>query len=153
MNEKGYVFSLSVVGGLITAYFDKYGIIFIFVGIAIVFDIVTGMVRSAANGIPITSKKARVGFWKKVTLLLALFLGIFMDAFLPQLVLTIGARIPFSLPFGMIIGCYIVLNELISICENIYGVNALSMPKWVVKLLKGYKKNIDDLTKEDKTNE
>ena len=150
MNEKGAVLSLSVIGGLISTYLHTYGIIFIFVAIAIVFDVVTGLVASAYSGVPITSEKARKGFWKKVGFLLAVFLGIFMDAFVPQLVLMLGIALPFNLPFGCIVSVYVILNESISIAENILRVNGDSMPKWIVKLLKGYKKNIEDLDKEKK---
>lgn len=149
MREKEYVLSFSVISGLISTYFERYGVIFIFVAVAICFDVVTGLVASAATGVPITSERARKGFWKKVCFLLAVFLGIFMDAFIPELVLMIGIKLPFNLPFGCIVSIYVILTELISIAENIYKVNKQSMPKWIIKLLQGYKKNIDDLGKED----
>lgn len=145
MENKIMMLTASVITGLISSYFEAYGIIFGFVCVAIIFDVVTGLVNSAANGIPITSGKARKGFWRKIVLLLALFLGIFMDAFLPQLLLVVEIRLSHNLPFGLIIGCYIILNELISIAENILSTNAIAMPKWVVKFLKGAKKEIDDL--------
>lgn len=148
MNEKGYVLSMSIVGGLISTYFQQYGIIFIFVAIAICFDVITGLVASAYNGIPITSDRARRGFWKKVCFLLAVFLGIFMDAFIPQLVLMVGIKLPFNLPFGCIISIYVILTEAISIAENIFKVNQESMPKWIIGLLKGYKNKIEEM--EDK---
>ena len=150
MNEKGAVLSFSVIGGLISTYFQQYGIIFIFVAVAICFDVVTGLVASAYCGVPITSEKARKGFWKKVCFLLAVFLGIFMDAFIPQLVLMLGINLPFNLPFGCIVSIYVILTEAISISENILKVNEDSMPKWITKLLKGYKNKIEDLDKEEK---
>lgn len=150
MGEKRRIISLSVIGGAISTYFQTYGVIFIFVAVAICFDVITGLVASAYNGIPITSEKARKGFWKKVCFLLAVFLGIFMDAFIPQLVLMLGVTLPFNLPFGCIVSIYVILNETISVAENILKVNGESMPKWIVKYLKGYKKDIENLDKEDK---
>lgn len=149
MSDKGFILSLSVIGGAISTYFQTYGIIFIFVAIAICFDVITGLVASAYNGVPITSDKARKGFWKKVCFLLAVFLGIFMDAFIPQLVLMLGIVLPFNLPFGCIVSIYVILTETISIAENILKVNKDSMPKWIVKLLKGYKKELEDINKND----
>lgn len=151
MREKEALLSFSVISGLISTYFERYGIIFIFVALAICFDVITGLVASAANGVPITSDRARRGFWKKICFLLAVFLGIFMDAFIPQLVLMIGIELPFNLPFGCIVSIYVILNELISIAENIYKVNRDSMPKWIIKLLQGYKKNIENLDNEEVT--
>lgn len=149
MREREFLISFSVISGLITSYFEKYGLIFVFVAVAICFDVITGLVASAATGVPITSERARKGFWKKVSFLLAVFLGIFMDAFIPELVNMIGIKLSFNLPFGCIVSIYVILNELISIAENIYKVNKQSLPKWIIKLLQGYKKNIDELGKED----
>ena len=150
MENRVIMLTASVITGLISSYFEAYGIIFLFVCLAIIFDVITGLVSSAANGIPITSGKARKGFWRKIVLLLALFLGIFMDAFLPQLLLIVDIQLKHNLPFGLIIGCYIIINELISIAENILKTNSIAMPKWIVKFLKGAKKDIDDLGKETK---
>lgn len=149
MREREFLISFSVISGLITSYFERYGLIFVFVAVAICFDVITGLVASAATGVPITSERARKGFWKKVSFLLAVFLGIFMDAFIPELVNMIGIKLSFNLPFGCIVSIYVILNELISIAENIYKVNKQSLPKWIIKLLQGYKKNIDELGKED----
>lgn len=150
MNNKVSTLAISVVTGLVSTYFEAYGAIFLFVAIAIVLDVITGIVNSCANGIAITSKKATMGFWKKIALLLALLMGIFIDSFLPQLLTVVGIHLTHNLPFGLIVGCYIVLNELISIAENILGTNAIAMPKWIVKFLKGAKKDIDELEKVDK---
>lgn len=153
MENKLLTLSVSIVAGLISSYLEAYGVIFIFVCLAIIFDIITGLVSSAASGIPITSWKARKGFWKKICLLLALTFGIFMDAFLPQLLLVVSIKLEHNLPFGLIIGCYIILNELISIAENILKTNSIAMPKWIVKYLSGAKKNIESLDGEDKEEE
>ncbi|MBQ2015661.1 MAG: phage holin family protein, partial [Clostridia bacterium] len=42
-------------------------------------------------------------------------------------------------------GIYIILNESISICENIYKANKKSLPKWIKKLLSGAKGKIDEM--------
>lgn len=135
----------SVILGLIATLCNAYGVIFILVCVAIVFDVVTGIVASKANGIVISSKRAHQGFWKKVGLILALFFGVFLDTFIPILLGMIDITLPFNMPFGLVFGCYIVLNESISICENIYKINPTILPKWVISLLTGGKNKIDDL--------
>lgn len=153
MENKAITLSLSILTGLISSYFEAYGVIFVFVCLAIIFDVITGLVASVANGVAITSGKARKGFWKKICLLLALLLGIFMDAFLPQLLLVVNIQLERNLPFGLIIGCYIILNELISIAENIVSTNSIAMPTWIIKWLKGAKKEIDEIEeKKDEQN-
>ena len=47
-------------------------------------------------------------------------------------------------PFGLIIGSYIVLNECISICENLYECNPDIIPKWIANLLKNAKGKINE---------
>ena len=133
----------SFIVGVITTFFKMYGAILGLVGVAIVFDTITGVAASKASGKQITSKKANQGFWKKVGLLLALFFGVFLDVFIPEALTFISVVLPFDMPFGLIFGCYIVFNEGISICENIDVINPSILPKWVKKLLKGGVDKID----------
>lgn len=128
---------LSFITGLVATFFKLYGAIIGLVCLAIVFDIVTGVIGAKATGTKVTSKKANQGFWKKVGLLLALFFGMFLDFFIPTALAVVELSIPFSLPFGLIFGCYIVFNEGISICENLDKINPQILPAWVKKLLQG----------------
>ena len=144
MNEK-IKYLLSVVGGVLAAMTKQYGVILLFVIIGIVFDFVTGMIKSKVTGIPLSSRRGFVGFWKKVSLLAALFFGVFLDYFIPSVLDEIAAvQLPFGLPFGLIIGAYIVINECISICENLYACTPSIMPKWVRKLIENAKEKIEE---------
>ena len=74
----------------------QYGVILLFVIIGIVFDFVTGMIKSKVTGIPLSSRRGFVGFWKKVSLLAALFFGVFLDYFIPSVLDEIAAvQLPF----------------------------------------------------------
>ena len=134
---------LSFIVGVVTTFFKLYGMILGLVCCVIVFDTITGIIASKSKGVKITSKKANKGFWKKVGLLLALFFGVFLDIFIPEALGLISIEIPFNMPFGLIFGCYIVFNESISICENLYKINPSILPTWVKNLLKGGIKKID----------
>lgn len=135
---------LSSIIGAVATFFSQYGLIISAVVIAIVIDCVTGLVKSKISGEGWDSKKATNGFWKKVALLVALAFGMLLDFFIPTALLQIGVNIPFNLPFALVVGCYIVLNECISICENLYKINPEIMPKWIVNLLKIAKKDIEN---------
>lgn len=140
----------SVIGGVISVLSEQYGLILLFVAIVIVFDIITGIIKAKALGEPLSSKKATVGFWKKVALFVGLFFGFFLDFFIPYAVSKIGIKLPFECAlFGMIIGCYIVINESISICENLYLSNPEILPKWIVNLLVSAKEQIEGDVNED----
>lgn len=135
--------------GLTLSFFEGYIPVLLCVIIAICFDIVTGLIASAITGQAISSKIGVIGFWKKLALLLALFFGIFLDIYIPIMLQIVTIELPFKLPIGTIIGCYIVLNENISILENLNR-SGVILPKWIKKLLTDSKNKINDPLKETK---
>lgn len=142
---------LSIVCGLLSAFTNQYGMIIAFVSMAVVFDWITGIIGEKAVGHPITSKKGTIGFWKKMALFAGLFFGFFLDYFIPYALTKININLPITgAVFGMIIGCYIVINECISICENIYKANPDILPQWIITMLTLAKTQIN---KEDDKNE
>lgn len=67
-----------------------------------------------------------------------------MDVFIPYCMMQLQLDIHMqNAMFGMVIGCYIVLNESISICENIYRANLEIMPKWIKHMLVATRKQIN----------
>ena len=122
----------------IASYFDKYVPVLCCVLVSIIFDVITGLVRCKITGEALSSKVGIIGFWKKVALLLALFFGIFIDVYIPILLGISGINIPFSLPIGTFIGCYIILNENISILENLSR-SGVILPKWIKQFFKDAK--------------
>lgn len=136
--------SMSLFTGLIASFWGIYGPVIICVLVAICMDVVSGLVASMASGEKISSKVGWIGFWKKMALILALAFGIFMDSFIPILLGTISLELPFTMPIGTIVGCYIVINEAISIIENINQAAPTALPKWIKKMLEGAGKTIDE---------
>lgn len=137
-------YAASLLTGLVASFWGIYGPVIICVLVAICMDVISGLVASMASGEKISSHVGWVGFWKKMALLLALAFGIFMDSFIPILLGTISLELPFTMPIGTIVGCYIVINEAISIIENINQAAPTALPKWIKKLLEGAGKTIDD---------
>lgn len=134
---------VSFVLGALATFFNQYGVIITVVFVSIVIDCVTGLIKAKVTDEGWDSKKANKGFWKKVALLAALAFGMLLDFFIPGALSSIGVTIPFKLPFALVIGCYITINECISICENLYLINPASVPQWVLKLLKIAKEDMD----------
>ena len=135
---------LSVLAGLISSMSQKYSVILILVLAAIVFDFATGLLKSAVKGKKISSRTGVKGFWKKISLIAALFFGIFLDVFIPCLLSFINVTLPFNVPFGFIFGCYIIINESISISENLFECNPKILPKWVNVLLQDARSKIEN---------
>ena len=69
----------AVVGGAISAFSNQYGLILLFVALAICMDVITGLVKAKATGEGINSKKGTKGFWKKIALFVGLFFGFFRE--------------------------------------------------------------------------
>jgi len=136
--------SMSVLTGLVASFWGIYGPVIICVLIAICMDVVSGLVAAMASGEKLSSRVGWIGFWKKMALILALAFGIFMDSFIPILLGTISLELPFTMPIGTIVGCYIVINEAISIIENINKASPTALPKWIKKFLEGASKTIDE---------
>lgn len=144
--DKSHIIKIaaSLLTGLAASFWSLYGAIIICVCVAIIMDFVSGIVAALASGEKISSEVGYRGFWKKVALLLALSFGIFLDAFIPIMLEVITLEIPFTMPIGTIVGCYIVINEAISIIENINQAAPTALPRWIKKLLEGAGKTIDD---------
>lgn len=137
-------YAASVLTGLAASFWSLYGAIIICVFVVIIMDWVTGIVKSLATGEKISSEVGYRGFWKKCALILALAFGIFLDAFIPIMLGIISLEIPFSMPIGTVVGCYIVINEAISIFENINTAAPSALPRWIRKILEGAGKTIDE---------
>ena len=129
--------------GLLATFTQQYGILIILVVCAIIFDVVTGVIKAKLSG-TISSQAGTKGFFKKISLLVCLFFGFFLDYAIPYMFSRLAFELPFNTPFGLIICFYIVLNECISICENLYACNPDIMPKWIVNILLSAKQKIED---------
>ena len=128
---------MSLLLGALATFCKQYALIIGFVAAVIILDFATGLIKAKITGEGWESRKGTKGFWKKVALFAGLFFGIFLDYFIPTMLqFGINYTLPFDMPVGMIIGVYIILNECISICENLYTCNPKIIPAWVAKLLK-----------------
>lgn len=134
---------VSVICGAAATFFQHYGILILLVAVAIMFDLVTGLLKAkASTNNAWSSEKCRQGLFKKLALLVGMCFGFFLDWFIPYMLLYVNVELPFAMPFSMIISFYIVLNESISICENLYATNPEIMPRWIVGLLTNVKDKI-----------
>lgn len=141
-----YVLGASVIVGTMATLAEAYVVLIILVAAAIVLDVITGLVKCFATGEKLSSEKGQKGFWKKIMLLVSLLFAFFLDVSLPAIMEVVKIQTPFekSLLFGSIVGVYIILNESISICENIIKANKMALPKWLKKLFQDAKKEIDE---------
>jgi toxin secretion/phage lysis holin len=141
-----YVLGASAILGTIATLAEQYVVLIILVAAAIVLDVITGLVKCFAIGEKLSSDKGTRGFWKKIMLLVSLLFAFFLDVSIPTILEVVSIKLPFekSLLFGSIVGVYIILNESISICENILKANKMALPRWLKKLFQDAKKDMDE---------
>lgn len=137
-----YKITSSVIIGFLVNLYDKYSVMLAFMSFAIIFDVITGLVKSKCIGEKISSKRGTKGFFKKLVFIIAYAFGVFLDLFVPYVISATGSDIEVECYFGLIIGAYITLNESISICENLYDCNPDIFPKWIVNILSDIKNKL-----------
>ena len=136
-----------ILGGLAT-FFGQYGLFIALVAVAVVLDVITGLVKVKATGEGLSSDKATKGFWKKISLFVGLSFGIFLDYAVATVLAKVGVGVVPELPFALIICAYISINEAISISENLYLTNPDGFPPAIGKMLKVAKDKIEDKNKD-----
>ncbi len=141
-----YILGASALLGTLATLAEQYTILIVLVAAAIVLDVITGLIRCGATGEKLSSEKGTKGFWKKIMLMASLLFAFFLDVSIPTILGVVNVTLPFqkSLLFGSIVGVYIILNESISICENILKANKMALPKWLKKLFQDAKKEVDE---------
>lgn len=139
---------IATLSGAVAAFYGQYGLFFGLVAVAVIFDVITGLVKSKATGEGLSSDKARKGFWRKIALFVGLTFGIFLDFSARLVLVKVGVNIGIDFPFALIVCAYIIINESISIAENLYLTNPDSFPKWIADRLKVAKEQIDQKKEE-----
>lgn len=141
-----YLLGASALLGTLATLAEQYTVLIVLVAAAIVLDVITGLIRCGATGEKLSSEKGTKGFWKKIMLMASLLFAFFLDVSIPTILGVVNVTLPFqkSLLFGSIVGVYIILNESISICENILKANKKALPKWLKKLFQDAKKEVDE---------
>jgi len=135
---------IALLGGAVMSYFEKYTFLYVMVGAAVLMDLISGMAAALATGQGLSSKLARTGFIKKLTLLLGVAFGTFLDVLLPWGAQTVGLELSSGLMFSAVISVYICVGESISVMENICRCTGSPLPKWITRLLKEAKEKMEE---------
>ena len=113
-----------------------------------VIDYITGITAACVRKEQVSSYKGIMGIAKKVFMYLLIVIGVFVDLMLQYMFNNLN--IPISLPFivGCIVACWLVLNEMLSILENLNEIG-VPMPPFLMPLVERIKgtveKNGDDV--------
>lgn len=100
----------------------------------ILFDCVTGLLKAKINK-NINSPQSSVGALKKIAVLFSMIFGFMLDIIFDFIMLYLEVGTSVRIPFGTIIGIYLILSECISICENLY-MSGVKLPSIITEALK-----------------
>ena len=128
--------------GALAAYFNVLLIpIFMLVAVMLI-DYVTGM-AAASYTKQLNSRIGVMGILKKAGYIALVAVGMVVDYLITSALVQIGVNIQINYCFGMIITIWLIINELISILENLGELN-IPLPKFLVDMIKTLKGKVED---------
>jgi toxin secretion/phage lysis holin len=116
-----------------------------------VIDYVTGITAACVRKEQVSSYKGILGIAKKVFMYLLVLVGVFVDFMLQYMFKNLN--IPISLPFvvGCIVACWLVLNEMLSILENLNEIG-VPMPPFLMPLVERIRGTVEKKGEDIKDN-
>lgn len=128
---------LALTGAGIAAYFHAIAIPLVILIVVMVVDYITGMTRAWITK-SFSSRAGVTGIVKKVLYLVLVAVGMVLDYLLSGALSQVGVDAPAPGIIGMIVTIWLIINELISILENISQAG-VPIPAFLMKLVKRLK--------------
>lgn len=117
--------------------------------VVMLLDYITGMV-AAWRSRELSSKKGSFGIIKKLCYLIAVCVGIIVDWVIYSGLDSMGVSLGIRVLFGVIIAIWLIINELLSIVENLRKIG-VPLPAFLEKIVRRLKNTTEVIvTKEDK---
>lgn len=116
--------------------------VYLLVGFNVV-DYLTGILAAKNRGQQVSSYYGFIGIAKKVCMYLLVGVGVGVDVLLKYIIETLG--LPLILPFivGCVVAVWLVLNEIISILENLNDIGT-PMPPFLMPLVKRIRGTVEE---------
>ena len=134
--------TLSVAIGAMAAYFNILLVPLIVLMAVMIIDYFTGMVSAKREG-KLSSRVGVLGIIKKVGYLALVGVGVVVDYLLTSALAQIGIKSGMPNIFGLMVIIWLIINELISILENL-GEIGVPMPPFLVSAIKTLKGKVDE---------
>lgn len=114
-----------------------------------IIDYITGLIAAYYRGDTLSSYKSFKGILKKIMQWLLVMVGFLMDILVNYSLQYAG--IDFQIPFiiSVLVAIWLVINEILSILENIIDIG-VKLPPFLKPLAKKIRKDIEDIGKETK---
>ena len=130
----------NIIKGVVTAamatlmaYLGHLVIPVIILSVVMLLDYGTGIAKAWVNG-NLSSKVGIIGILKKLGYLVIVAVGMIIDWIIQAGIAELQISIQFDFLFAIIVIIWLILNELISILENVAAIGA-PVPKWLTKVI------------------
>ena len=141
MKDLIHILFAGVVGAL-AAYLNILAVPLIVLGTVMVVDWFTGMAGASATG-KLSSRVGVIGIIKKLCYLALVVVGGVIDYLINSALVSIGISLQINYCFGMIITVWLIINELISILENL-GEMGVPLPSFLTSMIKTLKNKVEE---------
>lgn len=108
-----------------------------------VIDYGTGIAAAKYRDESVNSNKGLRGIIKKVCMWLLIVIGAMVDWLIIYAGQTIGITLPVNFLIACIVAVWLIVNEIISILENMVDIG-VSIPPFLMPLVKNIKKQVED---------
>ena len=146
MKENIFQALIAAVVGAVAAYFNVLLIPLIVLFVVMVIDYITGMAEAYTNK-TINSRIGIVGILKKVLYFALVAVGIVADYLITSALVQIHINLEVNYCIGMIVTIWLIINELISILENLSEMG-IPLPEFLIKIVKRLKNTVDKESEE-----
>lgn len=144
--EKGII---TFVGSWIGKMFGMLSQTLMLLGVLMLVDYISGMLAAKKEALEHpndknygwSSKKSIIGIYKKVGYILTILVAISADYLICKFEKEIGIEVEKNIIFGLLVTVWFIINELLSILENV-GRMGVELPKFIKNILLELRENI-----------
>lgn len=139
--------TISVVLGALASYFNVLLIPVLVLVAVMIIDYATGMTSAWKSG-ELESKTGLIGILKKVSYLVLVAVGGVVDYLISAGLAAANVEISITYCCGLIVCVWLIINELISILENLAELGT-PIPKFLVNIVRRLKNTVENKTDTD----
>lgn len=137
--------------GAIAAYLNVLLVPLIVLIVVMLIDYGTGMAQAYVSH-TLNSRIGVTGIIKKIGYIIAVTVGIVADYLISTALVNCGINVTVNCCIGMIVTVWFIINELISILENLSEIGT-PLPKFLVAIVKRLKTTVEAKTAENESEE
>lgn len=143
--------AFSILGSLALSYMGMIAVPIVMLCFVMIMDYITGMAAAWRDG-NLSSKKGAFGIAKKLLYLVAVCVGIVADWVIYSGLQAVNVSLGVSTFFGLLVTIWLVVNELISILENLKKIG-VPLPKFLLSIVKKLKITTENVGKSESEDE